>query len=52
MKCTPYSASLNDVLRLLRFYNEQGELAQSLLVPNFPNQIKREVSGNKETLTP
>jgi len=25
----------------IKFYNEQGELAQSLLVPSFPNQIKR-----------
>ena len=25
----------------LRFYDRQGELAQSLLVPNFPNQIER-----------
>ena len=25
----------------LKFYNEQGELAQSLLVPAFPQQIKR-----------
>ncbi|MDZ8055132.1 MAG: Uma2 family endonuclease [Aulosira sp. ZfuVER01] len=25
----------------MRFYNEQGELAQSLLVPKFPKQIKR-----------
>jgi len=25
----------------VRFYNQQGELAQSLLVPGFPEQIKR-----------
>ena len=25
----------------MKFYNEQGELGQSLLVPNFPKQIKR-----------
>lgn len=25
----------------IRFYNEQGELEQSLLVPDFPKQIKR-----------
>ena len=25
----------------IKFYNEQGELAQSLLVPAFPQQIKR-----------
>ncbi|WP_334859105.1 hypothetical protein [Nostoc sp.] len=25
----------------IRFYNEQGELEQSLLVPNFTKQIKR-----------
>ncbi len=25
----------------IKFYNEQGELSQSLLVPDFPNQIKR-----------
>jgi Uma2 family endonuclease len=25
----------------IRFYNEQGELEQSLLVPDFPQQIKR-----------
>lgn len=25
----------------ITFYNEQGELKQSLLVPNFPQQIKR-----------
>jgi hypothetical protein len=25
----------------IRFYNEQGELTQSLLVPDFPKQIKR-----------
>jgi Uma2 family endonuclease len=25
----------------VRFYNQQGELAQSLLVPGFPQQIKR-----------
>jgi len=25
----------------MRFYNEQGELEQSLLVPNFPKHIKR-----------
>ncbi|WP_334760101.1 hypothetical protein [Nostoc sp.] len=25
----------------MKFYNKQGELEQSLLVPNFPKQIKR-----------
>jgi Uma2 family endonuclease len=25
----------------MKFYNQQGELAQSLLVPDFPQQIKR-----------
>jgi Uma2 family endonuclease len=25
----------------IKFYNEQGELSQSLLVPDFPKQIKR-----------
>ncbi|MEH2400894.1 hypothetical protein [Nostoc sp.] len=25
----------------MKFYNEQGELEQSLLVPSFPKQIKR-----------
>jgi Uma2 family endonuclease len=25
----------------ITFYNKQNELAQSLLVPNFPNQIER-----------
>lgn len=25
----------------IKFYNEQGELAKSFLVPDFPNQIKR-----------
>jgi Uma2 family endonuclease len=25
----------------MKFYNEQGELEQSLLVPKFPQQIKR-----------
>jgi Uma2 family endonuclease len=25
----------------IKFYNEQGELAKSLLVPDFPKQIKR-----------
>ena len=27
--------------RSKKFYNEQGELEQSLLVPDFPKQIKR-----------
>ena len=25
----------------IRFYNQQGELENSLLVPDFPQQIKR-----------
>ncbi|QXE25654.1 hypothetical protein B6N60_04374 [Richelia sinica FACHB-800] len=25
----------------IKFYNQYGELAQSLLVPDFPQQIKR-----------
>lgn len=25
----------------MKFYNQQGELEQSLLVPSFPKQIKR-----------
>ncbi len=27
----------------IRFYNQEGELVQSLLVPNFPNRISRAV---------